>query len=100
MRKRALVSKFQCGSLGRLTQLQHVSVVACSVVSPNLCCAKTVPEPYLICPLGLAFERKQMPQVNENTGNRTKRKEALERWHVLAKQVLSQLSYTPTKGSF
>jgi len=62
-------------------------------------CARTVPEPYLICPLGLAFERKQMPQVNENTENRTKRKEALERWHVLAKQVLSQLSYTPTIGS-
>jgi len=30
-----------------------------------------------------------MPQVNENTENRAKRKEALERWHVLAKQVLS-----------
>ena len=61
----------------------------------TLSCARTVPEPYLICPLGLAFERKQMPQVNENTENQTKRKEALERWHVLAKQVLSQLSYTP-----
>jgi hypothetical protein len=54
----------------------------------TLSCARTVPEPYLICPLGLAFERKQMPQVNENTENRTKRKEALERWHVLRRQML------------
>jgi hypothetical protein len=55
---------------------------------------RTVSEPYVFGLLGLAFERKQMPQV---IGNDQKRKEAievLELYGEFAKQVLSQLSYT------
>jgi hypothetical protein len=45
--------------------------------------------------LELALERKQIPQVIENVVNSKHRMERLERLGMLAKQVLSQLSYTP-----
>ena len=59
-------------------------------------CDRTVSKPYLFWSLGLAFERKADAQV---VVNKIKRKEAIEALglsHELAKQVLSQLSYTPT----
>jgi len=46
--------------------------------------------------LELALSEKQIPQVVENVVNSKHRMERLERHGVLAKQVLSQLSYTPT----
>jgi hypothetical protein len=67
-----LVQHPRAGAVGRLPARFQRHARTCFVASPNLCCARTVPEPYLICPLGLAFERKQMPLVNENTENRTK----------------------------
>jgi len=45
--------------------------------------------------LELALSEKQIPQVVENVVNSKHRMERLERHGVLAKQVLSQLSYTP-----
>ena len=42
------------------------------------------------------MERKQIPQTIENVVNSKHRMERLERLGMLAKQVLSQLSYTPT----
>jgi len=41
------------------------------------------------------LSEKQIPQVVENVVNSKHRMERLERHGVLAKQVLSQLSYTP-----
>ena len=41
------------------------------------------------------MERKQIPQVVENVVNSKHRMERLESLGLLAKQVLSQLSYTP-----
>ncbi len=41
------------------------------------------------------MSEKQIPQVVENVVNSKHRMERLERHGVLAKQVLSQLSYTP-----
>jgi hypothetical protein len=58
---------------------------------------RTVSKPYVFGPLGLAFERKQMPQV---IGNEQKRKEAIEVLELsgeFAKQVLFQLSYTDSR---
>ena len=46
-------------------------------------------------PLGLALSEKQIPQVVVNVANSKHRMERLEWLRVLAKQVLSQLSYTP-----
>jgi hypothetical protein len=46
--------------------------------------------------LGLALSEKQIPQVVVNVANSKHRMERLEWLSVLAKQVLSQLSYTPT----
>jgi hypothetical protein len=46
--------------------------------------------------LGLALSEKQIPQVVVNVANSKHRMERLEWLGVLAKQVLSQLSYTPT----
>jgi hypothetical protein len=46
--------------------------------------------------LELALSEKQIPQVVENVVNSKHRMERLEWLGVLAKQVLSQLSYTPT----
>jgi len=45
--------------------------------------------------LGLASSEKQIPQVIENVVNSKDRMERLEWLGMLAKQVLSQLSYTP-----
>jgi hypothetical protein len=45
--------------------------------------------------LGLALSEKQIPQVVVNVANSKDRMERLEWLGVLAKQVLSQLSYTP-----
>jgi hypothetical protein len=48
--------------------------------------------------LGIALSEKQIPQVVVNTEKCSERMEVLEREAVLAKQVLCQLSYTPTKA--
>jgi hypothetical protein len=61
----------------------------------ELDCTRTVHEWVVFSLLGLAFERKQIPQVIETIESRSKRMECLEGGGVLAKQVLSQLSYTP-----
>ena len=45
--------------------------------------------------MGLALSEKQIPQVVVNVANSKHRMERLEWLGVLAKQVLSQLSYTP-----
>jgi hypothetical protein len=45
--------------------------------------------------LGLASSEKQIPQVVENVVNSKHRMERMEWLGMLAKQVLSQLSYTP-----
>jgi hypothetical protein len=45
--------------------------------------------------LGLASSEKQTPQFVENVVNSQHRMERLEWLGMLAKQVLSQLSYTP-----
>jgi hypothetical protein len=55
-----------------------------------------VPKPYSFVSLGLALSEKQIPQVIEIIENGSERVEPLERGGVLAKQMLSQLSYTPT----
>ena len=62
----------------------------------KLSCARTVPKPDLFRRLGLALSEKQIPQVIESSENRNERVGPLERGGVLAKQMLSQLSYTPT----
>jgi hypothetical protein len=49
--------------------------------------------------LELASSEKQIPQVVENVVNSKHRMEGLEWRGMLAKQVLSQLSYTPTVGA-
>jgi hypothetical protein len=49
--------------------------------------------------LELASSEKQIPQVVENVVNSKHRMERLEWLGMLAKQVLSQLSYTPTVGT-
>jgi hypothetical protein len=46
--------------------------------------------------LELALSEKQVPQVVENVVNSKHRMETLEWGGMLAKQMLSQLSYTPT----
>jgi hypothetical protein len=46
------------------------------------------------------LSEKQVPQVVVNVANSKHRMERLEWLGVLAKQVLSQLSYTPTSESF
>jgi hypothetical protein len=51
------------------------------------------------CCWGLALSEKQIPQVVEKIESWGKTMESLERGRVLAKQVLSQLSYTPTAGT-
>jgi hypothetical protein len=48
--------------------------------------------------LELPLSEKQIPQVIENVVNSKHRMEGLEWRGMLAKQVLSQLSYTPTVG--
>ena len=45
--------------------------------------------------MGLALSEKQIPQIVENVANSKHRMERMEWLGVLAKQVLSQLSYTP-----
>jgi hypothetical protein len=47
-------------------------------------------------PLGIALSEKQMPQVIVKKHKWKKAIEGLELSRELAKQVLSQLSYTPT----
>jgi hypothetical protein len=59
-------------------------------------CARTVPNDPGFLRLGLASSEKQIPEIVENVANSKHRMEGLERLGVLAKQVLSQLSYTPT----
>ncbi|HWO38833.1 MAG TPA: hypothetical protein VNO32_59415 [Candidatus Acidoferrum sp.] len=61
-------------------------------------CTKTVPKPYVIGASGLTSSEKQIPEIVENIENRRQRMESLECPNALAKQVLSQLSYTPTVG--
>jgi hypothetical protein len=59
-----------------------------------LCCVRTVSKPYLFWLLGLAFERK----ADAPSYCKQKRKEPIEGLELsreLAKQMLSQLSYTP-----
>ena len=46
----------------------------------------------------LALNEKQIPQFVGNNRKRKQDMEGLERVTLLAKQVLSQLSYTPTEG--
>jgi hypothetical protein len=46
-------------------------------------------------PLGLASSGKQIPQIVETVANSKHGMERMEWLNVLAKQVLSQLSYTP-----
>jgi len=45
--------------------------------------------------LGLASSEKQIPQIVETVVNSRHRIERMERRGMLAKQVLSQLGYTP-----
>jgi hypothetical protein len=49
-------------------------------------------------PLELALNEKQIPRFVGNNRKRKQEMENLEGVLILAKQVLSQLSYTPTKG--
>jgi hypothetical protein len=49
-------------------------------------------------PLELALNEKQIPQFVGNNRKRKQEMESLEGVLILAKQVLSQLSYTPTVG--
>jgi hypothetical protein len=58
-------------------------------------CTKTVPNVVGFWRLGLALSEKQIPQVVVNVANSKHRIERMEWLNVLAKQVLSQLSYTP-----
>ena len=57
---------------------------------------KTVPASNVFTCWGLAVSEKQIPQIVENIETATQGMELLEYRVVLAKQVLSQLSYTPT----
>ena len=57
---------------------------------------KTVPAGNVFTCWGLAVSEKQIPQIVENIATTTQGMELLEYRVVLAKQVLSQLSYTPT----
>ena len=52
-------------------------------------------KPYLFWSLGLALSEKQVPQVIVNKQKWKEAREGLELSRELAKQVLSQLSYTP-----
>jgi hypothetical protein len=52
--------------------------------------------PMLLQPRGLLRARSRFPEIVENSENRKQRMESLECRNALAKQVLSQLSYTPT----
>ena len=45
------------------------------------------------------MSEKQIPQVVEGIANRNEGVKPLERGGMLAKQMLSQLSYTPTAGT-
>ncbi len=56
---------------------------------------KTVPADNVFTCWGLAVSEKQIPQIVENIETTTQGMELLEYRVVLAKQVLSQLSYTP-----
>jgi hypothetical protein len=58
-----------------------------------------VSKPYLFCLLGLAFERKADAPSDCKETKVKDAKEGLEGSRRLAKQVLSQLSYTPTTGT-
>src|SRR6266850_3996813 len=55
--------------------------------------------PMLLWPRGLLRARSRFPETVEKIRNAKQRMEGLERRLVLAKQVLSQLSYTPTVGT-
>jgi hypothetical protein len=48
-----------------------------------------------LCSQGLLRARSRFPEIVENIGKKKQRKESKERVSVIAKQVLSQLSYTP-----
>jgi hypothetical protein len=48
---------------------------------------------------GLLRARSRFPEIVENIENRGQRMESLECPNALAKQVLSQLSYTPTDSA-
>ena len=52
--------------------------------------------PMLLLSRGLLRARSGFPEIVENFRKGEQRKESLERANVLAKQVLSQLSYTPS----
>ena len=52
--------------------------------------------PMLLLSRGLLRARSRFPEIVENFRKAEQRKESLERANVLAKQVLSQLSYTPS----
>jgi hypothetical protein len=55
--------------------------------------------PMLLSSRGLLRARSRFPEIVENIRNAKQRMKDLESGLVLAKQVLSQLSYTPAVGS-
>ena len=69
--------------------------------SPQRSVGPAVPKlfqnPMFLCPRGLLRARSRFPEIVENIKNRKQRMESLECRKALAKQVLSQLSYTPTR---
>ena len=65
----------------------------------NSVCTKTHQNPKQLDFRGLLRARSRFPEIVENIENRGQRMESLECPNALAKQVLSQLSYTPTAGT-
>jgi hypothetical protein len=76
--------------------IKRVRLLFKQVPSPLKCCANNVPNGVGFWRLGLALSEKQIPQVVVNVANSKHGMERMESLSVLAKQVLSQLSYTPT----
>jgi len=63
---------------------------------PSLDVSKTVSNAGGFKSLGLALSEKQIPQIVDTVPNSKHGMERMEWLSVFAKQVLSQLSYTPT----
>jgi hypothetical protein len=61
----------------------------------GLDCRETVAEPYLLTPLGMQSERKQIPQVVENIKRRRHAIEPLEGQGVRPRQVRYQAALRP-----
>jgi hypothetical protein len=64
---------------------------------PSLAVSKTVSNAGGFKSLGLALSEKQIPQIVDTVPNSKHGMERMEWLSVFAKQVLSQLSYTPTQ---